>query len=207
MVIYEIENYYENFDRLVDLFRSLRVHLKMEIQTLSWKILCQKNLTIFIQQLTSFKETTDNAVVAKKRFVKTDFADEIISFINSSLIRFAETDKVKGTPTLKNFTDDLKWIMKNKTHIHFSHIYYCNYKVRESKIKRSVVAPNLFRFDFFFLLKGLRAGFWKTRDISIGGKNPTNINFTNIGNQVIFTDTIKYFQQSLGKVASSLTDG
>ena len=162
MVIYEIENYYENFERLVDLFRSLKVHLKMEIQTLSWKILCQKNLTIFIQQLTSFKETTDNAVVAKKRFVKTDFADEIISFINSSLIRFAETDKVKGISYLKNFTDDLKGIMKNRTHILFFHISgeiigyahsYCNYKVRGSKTKISVVAHDLFRFDFF-LLKG-----------------------------------------------------
>ena len=116
----------------------------------------------------------------------------------------------------KNFTDNLKGIMKNRTHIYHSHISgeiigyahsYCNYKVRENKTKMSVVAHNLFRFDFFFLLKGLRAGVWKTRDISIGGKNPTNINFANIGNQVIFIDTIKYFQQSLGKLASSLTDG
>ena len=57
------------------------------------------------------------------------------------------------------------------------------------------------------MLKGLGVGVWKTRDIGTGGKNPTNINFANIGNQVIFIDTIKYFQQSLGKLASSLTDG
>ena len=56
------------------------------------------------------------------------------------------------------------------------------------------------------MLKGLRAGVWKTSDISIGGKNPTNINFSNIGNQVIFIDTIKYFQQSLGTLAGNLTD-
>ena len=57
-----------------------------------------------------------------------------------------------------------------------------------------------------FLLKGVRAGAWKTRDISIGGKNHTNINFANIGNEVIFIDTIKYFQQSLGTLASNLAD-
>ena len=56
------------------------------------------------------------------------------------------------------------------------------------------------------MLKVLRGGVWKTRDITIGGKNPTNINFANIGNKVMFIDTINYFQQSLGKLASNLTD-
>ena len=107
----------------------------------------------------------------------------------------------------KYFVDNLKGIMKNRTHIHHSHISgeiigyahsYCNYKV--SKKKKNVVAHNLFRLDFFFLLKGLRARVWKTRGIGIGGKNPTNINF------VIFIDTMKYFQQSLGTLASNLTD-
>ena len=54
-------------------------------------------------------------------------------------------------------------------------------------------------------MKGLRAGVWKTRDITIGGKNPTDINFASIDNQVQFIDTIKYFQQSLGGLAGSLT--
>ena len=49
----------------------------------------------------------------------------------------------------KNFVDNLKGIMKNKTHIHHSHISgefigyghsYCNYKVRENKTRISVVA-------------------------------------------------------------------
>ena len=70
----------------------------------------------------------------------------------------------------KSFINNLKEIMNSKTHIHYSHISgdiigdphsYYNYKVREKKSKTSVVAHNLFRFDFFFLLKGLRAGVWK----------------------------------------------
>ena len=65
-----------------------------------------------------------------------------------------------------------------------------------------MVAHNLLRFNFFFLLKGLRSGGWRTRDITIGGKNPTNKNFASIGNQVQFIDTIKYFQQSVGGLAS-----
>ena len=58
----------------------------------------------------------------------------------------------------------------------------------------------------FFLLKGLRSGDWRTRDIIIRGKNPSDINFASIGNQIQFLDTIKYFQQSLDGLASSLTD-
>ena len=68
---------------------------------------------------------------------------------------------------------------------------FCSEKVRENYYKIPVVAHNLFRFDFFFLMKGMRASVWETRDIVIGGKNPTDINFASVGNQVQFIDTIK----------------
>ena len=68
-----------------------------------------------------------------------------------------------------------------------------------------MIAHNLIFFDFFFLIKGLRATVWKTRDVCIGGKYPTDKNFAFISNQVQFTETIKYFQPSLGALASSLT--
>ena len=67
-----------------------------------------------------------------------------------------------------------------------------------------VVIHNLFRFNSFFLLKGLWSGVWKTMDVKIGGKDPTDINFTSIGNQVQFIDTVKYFQQSLSGLANDL---
>ena len=79
--------------------------------------------------------------------------------------------------------------MDNKIYIHHSHINseiiryahnFGNAKVRESKYKITVVAHNLFRFNFFFLLKGLRVGLWRTRDLNIGGKNPTGISFANL---------------------------
>ena len=47
---------------------------------------------------------------------------------------------------------------------------------------------------------------WETTQIKIGAKNASNINFVLIGNQVRFIDTIKYFQQSLGNLAASMTD-
>ena len=162
--------------------------------------------------ISEFKEDVDSVDVARK-FGKYEFSDKIISFIYSTLIKFVETDQVKGMPMSKIFVDNSKGIMRNKTHIQhllvsgkiigYAHSY-CNYRVRENKPKLSIIAHNLFRFDFFFLLKGLRAGVWKTRDITIGGTNPTNINFTIIGNQVIFIDPVKYFQQGLQTLASNL---
>ena len=52
----------------------------------------------------------------------------------------------------------------------------------------------------------MRVGSWRPRDISLGGKNPTDTNFASIGNQVAFINTIKYFQQCLGALASTITD-
>ena len=203
MEIDDIEKYYEIFDRLVDLFPVVESALEDGNTGTEFEDFMSVELDNLYSTIDELKEDIDNVVVSKKRFCKTDFSDKIISFIYSSLIKFAETDKVKGIPMSKNFTDNLKEIMKNRTHIHRSHISgeiigyahsYCNYKVRENKTKISVAAHNLFRFDLFFLLKGLGASAWKTKVISKGGKNPTNINFANIGNQVIFIDTIKYFQ-------------
>ena len=95
--------------------------------------------------------------------------------------------------------ENIKGILNNQTLIHHYHISgeilgyshsYCNLKVRENKRTISVIPHNLFRLDFFFFLKGIRAGSWRTRDINIGGKNPTDMNFVRIGNQVVFIDTV-----------------
>ena len=64
----------------------------------------------------------------------------------------------------------------------------------------------MFKLDFFFLLKDLRSGVWKTQHRYVGRKNPSDIYFVSIGNQIQFIDTIKYFQRSLGALANSLTD-
>ena len=146
---------------------------------------------------------------------KISFSEKLFVFLYSSMIKFCRTNKVKRSPLCKNFIENLKRIMTITIQIHHSYITgklvgyahsFCNAKVRENYHKVTVIAHNLFRFDFFFLLKGLRAGVWRTRDLTIGGKNPTDINFTSIGNQIQFLDTIKYFQQSLGALANSLTD-
>ena len=48
----------------------------------------------------------------KKRFCKTDFADKIISFLYSSLIKVVTTNKAKGIPMSKSFINNLKEIIQ-----------------------------------------------------------------------------------------------
>ena len=99
-------------------------------------------------------------------------------FLYSSIVRLCETGKVKGIPISKKINEKLNGIKQEGYVIHHLHITgeiigyahpYCNEKVRENYCKTPVVAHNLFKFDFFFLLKGLRAGVWKTHNINIGG--------------------------------------
>ena len=52
----------------------------------------------------------------------------------------------------------------------------------------------------------MRVGSWRTTDISIGDRNPTSINFANNGNQIVFINKIKYFQQSLGFLEKTMTE-
>ena len=50
------------------------------------------------------------------------FSGKMLAFLYLSMVRFVLTDKIKGIPVAKNFIDNLRGIMSNKTYIHHSHI-------------------------------------------------------------------------------------
>ena len=84
-------------------------------------------------------------------------------------------------------------VYKNQTVIHHSHVTgeitgyahdYCNLQTRENYYTIPIFAHNQFRFDFLLFLKGIRPSVWETSGIEIGGKNPTDLNFAIIRNQV-----------------------
>ena len=66
-------------------------------------------------------------------------------------------------------------------------------------------AHNFFNFDMTFLLKAIRLSAWRTKDINIGGKNLTDLNYASI-DKFKFIDTMKYYQTSLGKLSETLTE-
>ena len=51
----------------------------------------------------------------------------------------------------------------------------------------------------------MRLSAWRTKDVNIGGKNLTDINFVSIDN-FKFIDTIKYYQTSLAQLSETITE-
>ena len=98
--------------------------------------------------------------------------------------------------------------------VHHSHVSgnihgyvhdFCNKKVKElHNLPISVFAHNLFRFDFFFVLKGLRLSVWRAKDLNMGGKSIRNMICANIVDQAKFINTIKFYQEPLHALAASM---
>ena len=120
--------------------------------------------------LSELKDNIHHIDIPKKKITSKNilFSDKLIAFIYSSFIKFCRTHKIKGIPLSKIFIENLKGIMNNSTHIHHLHIIsgiiwyahsFCDIKITENQNKIAVIAHNLFRFHFFFLLKCLRAVF------------------------------------------------
>ena len=57
----------------------------------------------------------------------------------------------------------------------------------------------------FFFTKGYIATAWGTKDLNFGGANLTHINYGNIAGEIKFIDTLKYYQKSLGELATTLS--
>ena len=91
-----------------------------------------------------------------------------------------------------------------KTHFHHLHVSekilgyshdFCNWKVGENQSGFSCLANNFFGFNIYVLVKGIRLSFLGTEDINICGSNLTSITFGNIGIQVKFINTLKFYQK------------
>ena len=117
--------------------------------------------------------------VPKKKFSskKTLFSEKLIGFLYLTMVGFCKTNKVQRIPLSKKFIDNLLGILDSTYQLHHSHVRgknnrFCSQLLQpKCYFKIPVVAHNLFRFNFFFLVKGLTSDMWRTRDIKIGGKN------------------------------------
>ena len=129
----------------------------------------------------------------------------LYAFFYQKIMSFPMTDFECETVTTNNFFENVHKILNVKIHLHHSHVTgeiigythdFCNWIVRESKDMVACMAHNFFKFDFYFILKHMRLSAWRAKDVNIGGKNLTDINFASIDN-FKFIDTIKYSKQVL----------
>ena len=139
---------------------------------------------------------------------------QLYAFVYDKVMTFPFSKFECETVTTANFFISVHRIINGKIHLHHSHVTgevkgyahdFCNWIVRENKDVVPCIAHNFFKFDMFFLLKGIRLSVWRTNDINIGGNNMVDINYAQIDN-FKFIDSIKYYQTSLGKLSETMSD-
>ena len=168
-----------------------------------------------LHRLIELKEKiSETEVKSKQKSEISKFTLRLYAFFYQKIMCFPITKFECETVTTNNLFESVHKLASVKIHLHHSHVTgeiigythdFCNWIVRENRDIVSCIAHNFFKFDFYFLLKNIRLSVWRTKDINIGGKNLTDINFASIGN-FRFIDTMKYYQTSLAQLSETLTD-
>ena len=68
------------------------------------------------------------------------------------------------------------------------------------------IAHNFFGFDLLYFMKCYIACAWGSKELNIGGNNLTQANYGNLKSEVKLTDSLKFYQRSLGKLSFTLTN-
>ena len=140
---------------------------------------------------------------------------KLYGLVYNSLIDFPRSKFNYETITTNDIFANVHKYIKVKIYLHHSHITgeicgysndFCNWKVKKSKNEILLIAHHLFGFDMFYFIKGYRASAWGSKDLNFVGNNLTNTNFVNIGSEIKFMGTLKYYQKSLGELALTLTE-
>ena len=216
-------NTFESFHKHFIEFLEIVVFLEEGINSsLQFSDCSYPNLIRFIEkhfnEFDSFQQIKqDIETVEIKGYVNSKipkFKLQLYAFVYDKVMKFPFSKFECETVTTTNFFRSVHRIINAKIHLHHSHVTgevkgyvhdFCNWTVRENHNVVPCIAHNFFKFDMFFLLKGIRLSVWRTDDIHIGGNNMVDINYAQIDN-FKFIDSIKYYQTSLGKLSETMSD-
>ena len=216
-------NTFESFHKHFIEFLEIVVFLEEAINSsLQFSDCSYPNLIRFIDkhfnEFDSFQQIKrDIETVEIKGYVNSKISKfnlQLYAFVYDKVMKFPFSKFEFETVTTTNLFQSVHRIINAKIHLHHSHITgevkgyvhdFCNWTVRENYDVVPCIAHNFFKFDMFFLLKGIRLSVWRTNDINIGGNNMVDINYAQIGN-FKFIDSIKYYQTSLGKLSETMSD-
>ena len=141
------------------------------------------------------------------------FTLQLYAFVYDKIMKFPFSQFECETVTTVNLFLSVYRIINVKIHLHHSHVAgeikgyahdFCNWTIRENYDVVPCIAHNFFKFDMFFLLKGLRLSVWRSDDINMGGNNMVDINYAQIDN-FKFIDSLKYYQTSLAKLSETMS--
>ena len=142
------------------------------------------------------------------------FTLKLYAFVYERVMKFPFSQFECNTVTTANLFLGVHRIINGKIHLHHSHVTgevkgyahdFCNLTVRENYDVVPCIAHNFFRFDMFFLLKGIRLSVWRTDELNIGGNHMVDINYAQIDN-FKFIDSVKYYQTSLAKLSETMSE-
>ena len=214
---------FESFHKHFIEFLEIVVFLEEEIKSSRLFSDCSYvNLKRFIEkhfsEFNSFKNIKhDIETVQIKGYFNSKipkFNLQLYAFVYDKVMKFPFSKFEYETVTTTNLFTSVHRIINAKIHLHHSHVTgevkgyahdFCNWTVRENNDVVPCIAHNFFKFDMFFLLKGIRLSVWRTDDINIGGNNMVDINYAQIDN-FKFIDSIKYYQTSLAKLSETMSD-
>ena len=141
------------------------------------------------------------------------FTLQLYAFFYQRFLCFPTTKFECETVITRNLFESVHKIINVKINLHHSHITgkiigyvhdFRNLQVRQNNEIVPCIAHNFFKFDMIFFLKTIRISVWRTKDINVGGKNLTNLNYASI-DKFKFIDTMRYYQTSLGQLSESLS--
>ena len=220
-----IENYYEIYQKFIRVCIGLLSVFNSYMKNIDDEDLVNSDLAEFVED--NYPDDTLDEL--KNGIMQTEIKNalkdshcnipklnfKIYAFIYDMLVDFPSTDILYDTITTNKFFVNFHRMIKANIYLHHSHVTgeilgythdFCNLRVRGNKIELPVIAHNLFGFDLFYSIKGYVVSALCSKEIKIGGSNLTHINFSNITGEVKFIDTLKYYQKSLGELASTLSD-
>ena len=176
-----------------------------------------KFIETHLNEFDSFEQVKEDIeIIEIKGYTNTKipkFTLQLYAFVYDKIMKFPFSQFECETVTTTNLFLSVYRIINAKIHLHHSHVTgevkgyahdFCNWTVRENHDVVPCIAHNFFKFDMFFLLKGIRLSVWRTDDINIGGNNMVDINYAQIDN-FKFIDSIKYYQTSLGKLSETMS--
>ena len=212
------ESFHKHFNEFLEIVIFLEecINKSLDFSNCSYPSLIQF-IAKHLSEFDSFEQVKEDIeIVEIKGYTNTKipkFTLQLYAFVYDKIMQFPFGKFDCETVTTANLFLSVYRIINVKIHLHHSHVTgeikgyahdFCNWAIRENHDVVPCIAHNFFKFDMFFLLKGIRLSVWRTDDIHIGGNNMVDINYAQIDN-FKFIDSIKYYQTSLAKLSETMS--
>ena len=213
-----LESFHKHFNEFLEIVIFLEecISKSLDFSNCSYPSLIEF-IAKHLSEFDSFEQVKEDIeIVEIKGYTNTKipkFTLQLYAFVYDKIMQFPFGRFDCETVTTANLFLSVYRIINAKIHLHHSHVTgeikgyahdFCNWTIRENHDVVPCIAHNFFKFDMFFLLKGIRLSVWRTDDIHIGGNNMVDINYAQIDN-FKFIDSIKYYQTSLAKLSETMS--